>query len=440
VEPLEHWPLVGVLTGAPGGFDVLDIDPEGLGWFDGQHLPLTRTHQTRRGGLHLWFRHALGLRKSEGKIAPGVDVRADGAMAIWWPREGLPVCDAPVAEWPEWLLEKARAKGYRKGVPPLSSVVHGVAVVPGALSALVMLDPCRYRDHDEWLVLMMSAHAAGIDRDAFIEWSVGDPIYADHGDEIARRWDSLNVEGNANGRVTAKKLLAEAMIERVWPTYPHAHHDQHKWRSPLALAPVATRNLRHRTKALLRELSSAKGERRDELLFWVAERFREIIGEGKLKPEIAVHLLEGACRTNRLWIGDQERCKRTIARAFVTIEEKEWRKTVMTEPTTYHERAQNEIDESGGRYSRVNAKPTITGTTPTPSYPAGPAWSGQDGGIEPPLDYNINDQPCVGEPHELREVNHLPPEGDGSAAPAGGDPSPPPAAEPRPSTTIRRRL
>ena len=113
----------------------------------------------------------------------------------------------------------------------------------------------------------------------------------------------------------------------------------------------------------------------------------------------------------------------------------------MTEPTTMFQRQQNEIEaEHLGRYSKVSTKPTVTGTTPTPSYPAGPAWTNDPTGIEPPLDYNINDQPCVGEPHELREVNHLPPEGDGPGAPAAGDPSPPPAREPRPSATIRRRL
>jgi hypothetical protein len=49
------------------------------------------------------------LRCSASKIAPGVDVRADGGYVVWWPREGLRVVsDAPVAHWPEWLLGLAR--------------------------------------------------------------------------------------------------------------------------------------------------------------------------------------------------------------------------------------------------------------------------------------------------------------------------------------------
>ena len=80
--------LWGVPTGAVSGIDVLDIDPEGLGWFEAnRHLiPVTRVHHTPRGGLHLFFKHAPGLRCSRGRIAPGVDVRADGGYVIWWPQ------------------------------------------------------------------------------------------------------------------------------------------------------------------------------------------------------------------------------------------------------------------------------------------------------------------------------------------------------------------
>jgi len=106
----SHWPLVGVPTGEANGFDVLDIDLAALGWRDQnrERFPLTQVHTTRSGGWHFLFKHHDGLRNSASRIAPGVDVRADGGFVIWWAREGLPFTSAELAEWPEWVLELAR--------------------------------------------------------------------------------------------------------------------------------------------------------------------------------------------------------------------------------------------------------------------------------------------------------------------------------------------
>ena len=86
----------------------IDIDPDGLTWLaaNRHRLPLTREHQTSRG-IHLLLNHHPGMRNSNHRIAPGVDVRGDGGYIIWWAREGFPVVDLPLADWPEWLLELA---------------------------------------------------------------------------------------------------------------------------------------------------------------------------------------------------------------------------------------------------------------------------------------------------------------------------------------------
>jgi hypothetical protein len=80
-------PLVGVVTGQLSGVDVLDLDSRhgAAAWWANHRsrLPPTRTHRTRSGGLHLFFRHAPGLRISAGRVAPGCDVRADGGYIIW---------------------------------------------------------------------------------------------------------------------------------------------------------------------------------------------------------------------------------------------------------------------------------------------------------------------------------------------------------------------
>jgi hypothetical protein len=138
IEPPDHWPLVGVPTGRL--FSVLDIDIVGLPWFDAQCLPLTRTHQTKSGGLHLLFKHVDGLRNSAARIADGVDVRAEGGFVIFWPREGLPVCSAPLAEWPG-ELGKFGSK-FRSAISPETPGSRGqegrglkecrVSVTPGS--------------------------------------------------------------------------------------------------------------------------------------------------------------------------------------------------------------------------------------------------------------------------------------------------------------------
>ncbi len=104
-------PLVGVVTGAASGMDVLDIDPRhgGDAWLADNlaNLPTTRTHHTRSGGLHLFFKHRVGIRNSANKIASGVDVRGYGGYIIWWPAMGLSMQhDGMLADWPEWLTEK----------------------------------------------------------------------------------------------------------------------------------------------------------------------------------------------------------------------------------------------------------------------------------------------------------------------------------------------
>lgn len=98
--------LVAVPTGEVSGIAVLDIDAAGRNWLaENEHrLPPTRGHQTRSDGLHIVFRHRPGLRCSQGVIAPGVDVRAEGGYVIWWPVLGYGVEDRALAEWPDWLV------------------------------------------------------------------------------------------------------------------------------------------------------------------------------------------------------------------------------------------------------------------------------------------------------------------------------------------------
>ncbi len=137
----SRWPLTGVPTGTASGLDVLDVDA--TEWLDEHYsrLPATRAHETRSGGRHFLFRHAQGLRCSAGRVAPGVDVRADGGYVIWWPRAGLRVLsDAPIAPWPEWLL----AIAHKKPTPRVPHVIRHQSQQHGTLVANELPKPLYF--------------------------------------------------------------------------------------------------------------------------------------------------------------------------------------------------------------------------------------------------------------------------------------------------------
>jgi hypothetical protein len=207
IEPPQHWPLVGAITGPRNGYDVLDVECEGLAWLQATPLPRTRAHVTPRG-WHLLFVAADGLTGSNDlRISKDVHIRATGNYHIWWPRQGYAVVDAPLAEWPEDLLKLA--KGGHTTAP--SSHTHIARAVLRGLSAadtIGKLNPTNFREYTQWLHLMMACHAAGIEQEDFVAWSTSDPLYADAGDDIRKMWNALKAHGNANGRISEATLFA----------------------------------------------------------------------------------------------------------------------------------------------------------------------------------------------------------------------------------------
>jgi hypothetical protein len=105
---------IGVPTGTWSGFVAIDIDVKegraGLEWLaaNEHRLPRTRRHRTQSGGFHLLFLAPPGrtIRNSASKIAPGIDVRADGGYVVAPPTPGYSVADdAMPAPLPAWLLD-----------------------------------------------------------------------------------------------------------------------------------------------------------------------------------------------------------------------------------------------------------------------------------------------------------------------------------------------
>ena len=67
--------------------------------------------QSQSGGRHWLFIHAPGVCNSASErkgLAAGVDVRGEGGYVIHPPSEGYRIIsDAPIAHWPDWLLQRA---------------------------------------------------------------------------------------------------------------------------------------------------------------------------------------------------------------------------------------------------------------------------------------------------------------------------------------------
>lgn len=77
---------IGIATGEPSGLVVIDVDSydalpdltERLG-----PLPPTLAAWTPRGGVHALYRHpGIRVKSTAGKLAPGIDVRADGGYIV----------------------------------------------------------------------------------------------------------------------------------------------------------------------------------------------------------------------------------------------------------------------------------------------------------------------------------------------------------------------
>jgi hypothetical protein len=119
--------LIGVPTGRDTGFVVVDVDTKngarGDAWLDesGDDIPETRTHRTVSGGLHLLFLPPkdVEIGCSKGRVAPGVDVCGEGGYVIHPPSLGYAVVDeAPLAEMPQWLVEKCQRPPAPPPAPP----------------------------------------------------------------------------------------------------------------------------------------------------------------------------------------------------------------------------------------------------------------------------------------------------------------------------------
>jgi hypothetical protein len=82
--------------------------------------------------------------------------------------------------------------------------------------------------------------------------------------------------------------------------------------------------------------------------------------------------------------------------------ERELRNEQRVRGHTFQSRAIAEADDIRGRW-RETHKASVVGSDSAVHYPmAAPNWSVDPTGVEPPVGYDINEVPVVGEPHEIQ--------------------------------------
>ncbi len=161
IRDASHWrgsPLdnVGIVTGRPSGFFVLDEDPDNGGDVSLKELirvhgdlPRTRTHRTGSGGRHFLFAMPADFEPTNrrGSLPVGLDIRGTGGQIVAPPsvtdKGAYAVLDdAPIAPAPGWLLDMIRPKVYERtaydGPAPVAS--EGMAKRAGGIVAAVLAE------------------------------------------------------------------------------------------------------------------------------------------------------------------------------------------------------------------------------------------------------------------------------------------------------------
>jgi hypothetical protein len=99
------WSGVSIVTGKLSGILVLDVDgPEGEEELKKHGHPGTPMVRTPSGGLHLYFKHPDTEVRTGIRVAPGLDVKANGGYVVAPPSVG------PTGKAYEWVVTPDEAE------------------------------------------------------------------------------------------------------------------------------------------------------------------------------------------------------------------------------------------------------------------------------------------------------------------------------------------
>lgn len=253
----------------PASVVVVDIDPRNggdQGWDDlcmeyGLDDTAWPCVVTGSGGRHYYLSKPADVAVLDTvKDFPGVEFKSKGRQVVAagsihpdtgrhyrWKEDGPDPAVLP--DIPDDLLQ-----AIRRPERTASSSNSGGELDPSQVAvALARFDVTNFRNHDQWLRLMMSVHNAtnGDARQEWIDWCTSDPKYADQADAIGRRWDSLH-DQRGDGMVTIGTLrhfLAEVgALDALPPDQDAARDDFDGFEGDpshdeAAIAPVESRGM-----------------------------------------------------------------------------------------------------------------------------------------------------------------------------------------------------
>jgi hypothetical protein len=130
--------LISMVTGSKTGVVVIDIDPQGIRWFQSHitRFPETSIDETPRKGMHLFYKYAgTNIRNSTSKIANGIDVRGEGGSIIIPPSPGYTtIHEVEMAPLPAWIVRKLTRKS-KKDLEPTGDVSGNIEALQKFVAA-----------------------------------------------------------------------------------------------------------------------------------------------------------------------------------------------------------------------------------------------------------------------------------------------------------------
>jgi hypothetical protein len=330
--PLAQTDLVVVDVDVKGGVNGFDAFPTRD---DGGVLPLGPHSKdlTPSGGVHLVFAQPYTRIEHSFKWADGVEVLGPGSLIAVYDAKEWAWPDPPTlrtkirAPLPEVFWKPRDRRAANSG--PIkkaegSAQSHDAVEVAGLLAALRQLDPLEWRhEYAEWFALMTAYKFVGIEREDFVEWSIGDRYYAKDAGRIRRMWKDC-VPQHPGALLKALKergirVRAGAEGPRFLIGPPLADQKQRPGvgfnsNVPKLIYELILKGTKQLTKLEQRRVKglwanlAAKRDHRNDGLNYTAWQFKQI----GVDPQIGGRLLWKACEANGYLAKDGDEVVRAL--------------------------------------------------------------------------------------------------------------------------------